>query len=309
MESELLRREQEFHKINSELEERTNRLLQEIDAAKSKNGLNDIARPVISSALNRSRSLSQKNDSTSMQSFSVKEERFPSSSNKKEMAEDPLAIRSNGLGYEATNRLLRAKLTILNKEVDTLRQDYKSKSEECRKLSAELARSDEEGARLDSSLSSARDAAANLQNKLELTSQNLTRAQAENSSLNKELASAKKDLKLQKQQTSAVELRLNRALEDNEKLRNSMKQTQLQVKDDRENQRKIIDQLQCKLKTLERQRMEFTSICTKQSHLIDNLQRQKAHLEANNFLHTAENEFDNILDWCLKGENKAKVNS
>ncbi|XP_034243220.1 uncharacterized protein LOC117646416 isoform X2 [Thrips palmi] len=244
-----------------------------------------------------------------MQSFSVKEERFPSSSNKKEMAEDPLAIRSNGLGYEATNRLLRAKLTILNKEVDTLRQDYKSKSEECRKLSAELARSDEEGARLDSSLSSARDAAANLQNKLELTSQNLTRAQAENSSLNKELASAKKDLKLQKQQTSAVELRLNRALEDNEKLRNSMKQTQLQVKDDRENQRKIIDQLQCKLKTLERQRMEFTSICTKQSHLIDNLQRQKAHLEANNFLHTAENEFDNILDWCLKGENKAKVNS
>lgn len=109
------------------------------------------------------------------------------------------------------------------------------------------------------------------------------------------------------------------------------------LKDNRESQRKIIDQLQSKLKTMERQRTELTSICTKQSHLIDNLRRQKvkleeyfktvspgskeaechlfilffqAHLEVNHFVQTAEVEFDNILDWCLKGENKAaKVNS
>lgn len=58
-------------------------------------------------------------------------------------------------------------------------------SEECRKVSTDLARSEEECARLESCLLNARDAAANLQSKLELTSQNLTRAQAENSSLNK----------------------------------------------------------------------------------------------------------------------------
>lgn len=126
--------------------------------------------------------------------------------------EDPLAFRSNGLGYEATNRLLRAKLTILTKEVDTLRQDYKTKvkdkkilimfriklnrsyhikkilllqSEECRKTTSELNRSEEECARLESLLSAARDSTANLQNKLEASSLSLTRSQNENVSLSK----------------------------------------------------------------------------------------------------------------------------
>ncbi|KAJ1527071.1 hypothetical protein ONE63_008612 [Megalurothrips usitatus] len=223
--------------------------------------------------------------------------------------EDPLAIRSNGLGYEATNRLLRAKLTILNKEVESLRQDYKQKSEECRKMAADLTRSEEEGVRLESLLSAARESSANVQNKLELTSQQLNRTQAENLSLNKELVSVRKELKLQRQQTSAAELRLNRALEDVEKLRNSTKQNQLQIKEDRENQRKILDQLQLKIKGLERQQTELKSVCTKQSHLIDNLRRQKAHMEATQFVHSAEAEFDRILDWCLKNENFDKTNT
>ncbi|KAE8750674.1 hypothetical protein FOCC_FOCC002654 [Frankliniella occidentalis] len=297
MEKDLLMREEEFHKINSELEERTSRILKEIDAAKGKAGLSNDA-------------------------------------NQGNNVEDPLAIRSNGLGYEATNRLLRAKLTILNKEVDTLRQDYKNKSEESRKLSADLTRCEEEGARLESSLSVARDTSASLQSKLESVSQQLSQSQAENMSLNKviesknslklvhifvmylarvmfklgmsqELVSLKKELKSQKQQSSAIELRLNRALEDIEKLRNTAKQAQLQVKEERESQRKAGDQLQSKIKSLERQRTELTSVCTKQSHLIDNLRRQKVHLEVTRFVSTAETEFDNILDWCLKTESSA----
>lgn len=39
MEGDLLRREQEFHKINSELEERTSRILQEINDAKVRQDL------------------------------------------------------------------------------------------------------------------------------------------------------------------------------------------------------------------------------------------------------------------------------
>ncbi|XP_026281627.1 BICD family-like cargo adapter 2 isoform X2 [Frankliniella occidentalis] len=304
MEKDLLMREEEFHKINSELEERTSRILKEIDAAKGKAGLSNDANQGNNLKFNHTKAFSLKSESTVLKS-SMKEERGIITSNKKEIVEDPLAIRSNGLGYEATNRLLRAKLTILNKEVDTLRQDYKNKSEESRKLSADLTRCEEEGARLESSLSVARDTSASLQSKLESVSQQLSQSQAENMSLNKELVSLKKELKSQKQQSSAIELRLNRALEDIEKLRNTAKQAQLQVKEERESQRKAGDQLQSKIKSLERQRTELTSVCTKQSHLIDNLRRQKVHLEVTRFVSTAETEFDNILDWCLKTESSA----
>ncbi|KAK3930184.1 Testis-expressed protein 9 [Frankliniella fusca] len=303
MEKDLLMKEEEFHKINNELEERTSRILKEIDAAKGKAGLlGDNLHQGNHLLPNHSKAFSLKCDSSILKS-SMKDEKGIPTKNKKESIEDPLAIRSNGLGYEATNRLLRAKLTILNKEVDTLRQDYKTKSEECRKLSADLTRSEEEGARLESSLATARDASAGLQSKIESISRQLNQSQAENLSLNKELVAVKKELKSQKHQSSATELRLNRALEDIEKLRNTAKQAQLQVKEDRESQRKVGDQLQSKIKNLERQRTELMSVCTKQLHLIDNLRRQKVHLEVTRFVTTAETEFDNILDWCLKNEN------
>lgn len=58
-------------------------------------------------------------------------------------------------------------------------------SEECRKITADLARCEEDGARLEVSLSAAKENAANFQGKLEQALQQLSRVQAENASLHK----------------------------------------------------------------------------------------------------------------------------
>ncbi|KAJ1527072.1 hypothetical protein ONE63_008613 [Megalurothrips usitatus] len=75
MESDLLRREQEFHKMNSELEQRTNRILQELDAAKSKVGLSHDISPHLanSSTFGCPKSFCLKNDSQQVNSKEEKE--------------------------------------------------------------------------------------------------------------------------------------------------------------------------------------------------------------------------------------------
>lgn len=50
----------------------------------------------------------------------------------------------------------------------------------------------------------------------------------------------------------------------------------MKLQEERETQRKTTDQLQLKIRSLDRQKTELMNVCTKQSHLIDNLRRQKA---------------------------------
>uniref|UniRef100_A0A8I6A9G7 Testis expressed 9 n=2 Tax=Rattus norvegicus TaxID=10116 RepID=A0A8I6A9G7_RAT len=106
--------------------------------------------------------------------------------------------------------------------------------------------------------------------------------------------------RLQKQAAtsqSATEVRLNRALEEAEKYKAELSKLRQTNKDITNEDHQKIEVLKSENKKLERQKGELMIGFKKQLKLIDILKRQKMHIEAAKMLSFSEEEFMKALEW------------
>ncbi|XP_016284060.2 testis-expressed protein 9 [Monodelphis domestica] len=214
--------------------------------------------------------------------------------------EDVFHGLSEGIGTEAQIRFLKAKLRVMQEELDSLVYDCNKKEDETRNLKASLKDINEERVRMERTI--------NIQQsqieKYKMLSEELNK---KCDGLQQQLTAVEKELdnrrKLQKQASSsqsAIEVRLNRALEDVEKYKLELSKLKQSNKDLANEEHKKIEELKAENKKLEKQKGELMSGFKKQMKLIDILKRQKMHIEAAKMLSFSEEEFMKALEWGNK---------
>ncbi|KAK3727916.1 hypothetical protein QZH41_016381, partial [Actinostola sp. cb2023] len=200
-------------------------------------------------------------------------------------------------GAEEMGSDLKAKLHVMQEEMDRLSSECSNKDDHMTSLQSKVKQLTEEQARQQKSNSA-------LQSQIDKYKKLYTESKSKSESLEQLLSSTKKELegaqREQKQFVSnknVVEVRLNRALEEVEKNKSALHKAKSSSKDTSEQERRRLDQLLAENKRLEKQKNELMTGFKKQMKLIDILKRQKMHIEAAKLLQFSEEEFVKALDW------------
>lgn len=210
---------------------------------------------------------------------------------------DVLPVGAEDMGAEATIRFLKAKLRVLQEELDRVVAESNNKDEKSSAVERKVKELTEEQGRLQKTNQG-------LQSQIDKYKKLYDECKHKNEGLEQQLVALRKDLdsiqRDQKQSASnknVTEVRLNRALEEAEKYKTALKKEKTQSKDTGEQDRKRIEQLLAENKRLEKQKNELMTGFKKQMKLIDVLKRQKMHIEAAKLLQFSEEEFVKALDW------------
>lgn len=213
------------------------------------------------------------------------------------MNDDVLPDVANDIGSDATIRFLKAKLRVMQEELDNIAVECREKASIISKLKNTIKEKEE----IESSLVKKNE---NLQSIIEKHKSSQGDVRSKNSHLESEIAFLRKEVdkfKREKKQNSAnkntLEVRLNRALEDVQKHKSALQKSKESSKATNETDHKRLEQLQHENKRLEKQKNELLTAFKKQLKLIDILKRQKMHIEAAKMLEFSEEEFIRALDW------------
>ncbi|CAN0261152.1 unnamed protein product [Lampetra fluviatilis] len=214
-----------------------------------------------------------------------------------EADDDIMPSAANEMGAEAQIRFLKAKLRVMQEELDRLSNLCGKKDDELSATSARLKEADEERARLQRSSQIHQAHADKFRSLSDEQAHRADALDAQLSSINKELEALKRTQKQASSAQGAAEVRLNRALEEAERHKAELTRLQQASKDSGEQARARIEQLSAESKRLEKQKIELIAGYKKQMKLIDILKRQKMHIEAAKLLSFTEEEFMKALDW------------
>lgn len=204
------------------------------------------------------------------------------------------------MGSEAQIRFLKAKLRVMQEEVDKLSHECHSGNEERKKLNLALKNATEEQTRLQKN-NNAQQVQIEKHKKLlaeEKRKSESVGVQVQN--LRKELDGLKREQKQTSVTHNATEVRLNRALEDVERYKSQLQKDKNSNKESAENDRREMERLRLDNKRLERLKNEMNTVFKKQQKLISILKRQILHIEAAKLLSFTEEEFVRALDWGSK---------
>jgi len=200
------------------------------------------------------------------------------------------------LGDDAAVRLLRAKVNVLQDELNAALADLARRGDECAALRREAKDQGETASKLQR-------ANATLQSNLEKQRRESAALQVTIDDLQRALSSARKDGeradRLEKQletQGGDKQVRLNRAREEVERLKEMLKEERATRKKQVEDDRQSREALLADNKRLAKHKAELVSGLKKQMKLVDVLKRQKMHLEAAKLLSFTEDEFTKALD-------------
>ncbi|KAA8595609.1 hypothetical protein FQN60_010900 [Etheostoma spectabile] len=204
---------------------------------------------------------------------------------------DDVANAGDNIGSgvsDAQIRVLKAKLRIMQEELDQLSCEYYKKDDENAKLSAKMKELEEERARLQKT-TNIQQTQIEKHRALALESDKKSDGlQVQVSALHKKQAAGVH---------STVEVRLNRALEEVERLKTQLNKMNQMNKDKISEEHQSKENLLAENKMLKKQKAELIVGFKKQLKLIDILKRQKMHLEAAKLLSFTEDEFMKALDW------------
>ncbi|XP_076143094.1 testis-expressed protein 9 [Alosa pseudoharengus] len=201
------------------------------------------------------------------------------------------------MGSEAQIRFLKAKLRVMQEELERLSFECNKKDDENIALSSKLKQTEEDRTRLQRTTNIQQNQIEKHRAMAEEANRRCDGLQQQVTSLQKEIDGLKRAEKQAANKYSATEVRLNRAVEEAEKYKMQLNKIQQTTKDAAHQEHQRIEALQAENKKLEKQKAELLVGFKKQLKLIDILKRQKMHFEAAKMLAFTEEEFMKALDW------------
>ncbi|XP_024869183.1 testis-expressed protein 9-like [Temnothorax curvispinosus] len=296
MSDDLLAKEKEFYRLNRDLQLKTRDVMKTVDSiihARTENLFND-ANPNLEDA-----KAARLGDTTlridkQLRTSSIKVSEAPSV----ECIDDTeIPKKGSNVGNKAVITLLKGKIDMLYKKLQTMQLEYNNKCDYCKELEVEKKKLDDAQIKLRNQIETLNDTVTKLER---VNSDTLSDYQAlsnENIVLKKDLESFKKEIRTLNQQSTNLDVRLNRSLESNEKLKSALKCSQIEEKELRNQIRKLQDDKRLAVKNLEKQRSELVQAFKKQTLLIDNLKKQNIHLMANGQITLTKEDFAKLLEW------------
>ncbi|XP_063782223.1 testis-expressed protein 9 isoform X2 [Pseudophryne corroboree] len=189
--------------------------------------------------------------------------------------DDVIPGLSNEIGAEAQIRFLKAKLRVMQEELDNITHECNTKDDESRSLKTRVKDLEEERGRLQKTVNIQQTQAEKYKAFSEEANKKNDGLQHQLSSLEKEVENFKRIQKQSASSQSATEVRLNRALEEADKYKMELNKFKQSNKDNSSQERKKIEELKLENKKLEKQKTELMAGFKKQLKLIDILKRQK----------------------------------
>lgn len=204
---------------------------------------------------------------------------------------------SEDIGTEAQIRFLRAKLRVMQEELDSIVCDCNKKENEIQDLKSQVKNFEEDCVRQQRTINLLQSQTEKYKTLFEEAIKKCDGLQQQLSSVERELETTRRQHKQAATSQSAAEVRLNRALEEAEKYKSELSKLRQNNKDIANEEHKKIEALKSENKKLEKQKGELMIGFKKQLKLIDVLKRQKMHIEAAKMLSFTEEEFMKALEW------------
>ncbi|KAK5647283.1 hypothetical protein RI129_002175 [Pyrocoelia pectoralis] len=281
MGSNWLEKEEEYRKVNEELQKQNKILMEEFD---------DVLKKQANRLLESRATVLQKNGCSFVQNkvkffdHTAKENNYETSNNI-ELVNIPDSV--DQMGIKGMSSFYRAKIKTLQSDNQQLQVDLKNKCEELKKIQKDNNKIVDEKEKWFQAYNTHKVTIG----KLEKT---------ENATLRKDMEQTKKEFKHTNLNITGNEVRLNRALEENDKLRNELKTVKQEEKQLKDVLKKEMGELTKRLQQVEKQKGELVTAYKKQIQLIDNLKKQKLYLEGLKIGEMSENEFMKILSWKIE---------
>uniref|UniRef100_A0A2K6KJZ5 Testis expressed 9 n=1 Tax=Rhinopithecus bieti TaxID=61621 RepID=A0A2K6KJZ5_RHIBE len=196
-----------------------------------------------------------------------------------EYTDDIFSGVSNDIGTEAQIRFLKAKLRVMQEELDNVVCECNKKEDEIQNLKSQVKKFEEDFMRQQRTIN------------MQQSKQKCDGLQQHLSSVERELENKRRLQKQAASSQSATEVRLNRALEEAEKYKLELSKLKQNNKDIANEEHKKIEVLKSENKKLEKQKGELMIGFKKQLKLID------MHIEAAKMLSFTEEEFMKALEW------------
>ena len=209
---------------------------------------------------------------------------------------------ANDMSSEAQIRFLKAKLKVMQEEIDRMNGETGKKDEEISKLAQRCKELDEDRAKQLRISNSHQTQLEKVRKLHDETQAKINAQELQFQVMKKENEQLKKESKQNAQDQQQLELRLNRALEEIEKYKVQLQKSQSSTKDSNDQEKRRYEQTQTENKRLQRQKTELIQAFKKQLKLIDILKKQKMHLEAAKILQFSEDEFLAALEWSPQSE-------
>ncbi|XP_010596294.2 testis-expressed protein 9 isoform X1 [Loxodonta africana] len=204
---------------------------------------------------------------------------------------------SKDIGTEAQMRFLKAKLRVMQEELDDVVCECNKKEDEILDLKSQVKSLTEDSGRQQRTVNIQQSQIEKYKALSEEANKKCDRLQQQLSSVERELENKRRLQKQAATSQSATEVRLNRALEEAEKYKLELSKLRQNNKDVANEEQKKIEALKSENKKLEKQKGELMIGFKKQLKLIDVLKRQKMHIEAAKMLSFTEEEFMKALEW------------
>ncbi|CAL7941185.1 unnamed protein product [Xylocopa violacea] len=282
MTDDLLSKEKGFRQLNKELEQKAQNLMKKIDCVIStysnpkKNHVHitrektDHSRNLTTQDKDNSRVSVKRNSSLPHifdQSATLKSNRNVG------LQEDHTddAFNKFSVANKTIVNTLKAKIDMLQNELQTLRTEYKKKCDTCKDLESENKKLE---IKLKTDIETLKETIIKLENNnktLQCDSQGLN---TENAMLKKDLDKLQKQIKVTNQQSNTCTMRLNRSLENNDKLKNALKYSEIREKELKTQMRKLQEDKRLTVNNLGKQLSELIQVFKKQMLIVDNLKKQ-----------------------------------
>nr|XP_055135251.1 testis-expressed protein 9 isoform X2 [Symphalangus syndactylus] len=214
-----------------------------------------------------------------------------------EYIDDIFSGVSNDIGTEAQIRFLKAKLRVMQEELDNVVCECNKKEDEIQNLKSQVKNFEEDFMRQQRTINMQQSQVEKYKTLFEEVNKKCDGLQQQLSSVERELENKRRLQKQAASSQSATEVRLNRALEEAVKYKLELSKLRQNNKDTANEEHKKIEVLKSENKKLEKQKGELMIGLKKQLKLIDVLKRQKMHIEAAKMLSFTEEEFMKALEW------------